>query len=326
MRIVVLDGYTLNPGDLDWSQLEALGDVVVHDRTDPDEAAIVERAAGAQIVLTNKTPLAASTIRRLTALRYIGVLATGYNIVDLDAANERSIPVANIPTYGTDSVAQMTFAHLLNLCHRVADHSNDVRAGRWARSADFCYWLAPQIELSGRTMGIIGFGRIGRRVGEIAHAFGMRVIANDAAPVSPPAWPGFAWRGVDELLGESDVVSLHCPLTPENTGMINAARLRLMKPEAFLINTSRGPLVVDADLAAALRDGVIAGAGIDVLGQEPPSADNPLYDAPNVAITPHISWATEAARARLLAVAVDNVRAFLAGNPANVVNRAGRDA
>ncbi len=326
MRIVVLDGYTLNPGDLSWDGLETIGEVEVHDRTDFTDDAIVEAAGGADVVLTNKTPLSASVIGRLSSLRYIGVLATGFNVVDLEAAKARGMPVTNIPTYGTDSVAQMTFAHLLNLCHHVAEHSDNVRTGGWARSPDFCYWLHAQIELAGRTLGIVGFGRIGRRVGQIANALGMRVIAHDLHRGGEPDWPGFAWREIDELLAESDVVTLHCPLTPGNTGMMNAQRLARMKRSAFLLNMSRGPLVVDADLATALREGVIAGAGIDVLEQEPPAADNPLYDAPNVTITPHIAWATKEARSRLLSTAVENVRAFLDGTPRNVVNGVGSSA
>ena len=320
MNIVVLDGFTLNPGDLDWSPLERLGNVQVYDRTGDDERSIAQRASGAEIVLTNKTPLTAAVIEQLSGLKYIGVLATGYNVIDVDAAASRGIPVTNIPTYGTDSVAQMVFAHLLNLCHHVVEHSQDVRGGGWARSPDFSYWLRPQIELAGKTMGIVGFGRIGRRVGGVAHAFGMRVIAHDVYHGNEPDWPDFAWREIDELLAEADVVSLHCPLTPENTGLIDSEKLGLMKRNAFLLNMSRGPLVVDADLAEALRAGVIAGAGIDVLEQEPPAADNPLYAAPNVTITPHIAWATREARSRLLATAAENIRAFFDGRPVNVVN------
>ena len=320
MKIVVLEGYTLNPGDLDWSPLERLGEVQVYDRTGTDEQLVAQRASGADVVLTNKTPLAARVIAQLADLRYIGILATGFNVVDVEAAASREIPVTNIPTYGTDSVAQMVFAHLLNLCHHVVEHAQDVRDGGWARSPDFSYCLKPQIELVGKTMGIVGFGRIGRRVGELAHAFGMRVVAHDVYHGAEPDWPGFAWSEVDELLAVSDVVSLHCPLTPENTGLIDSTRLARMKPSAFLLNMSRGPLVVDADLAQALRSGVIAGAGIDVLEQEPPAADNPLYAAPNVTITPHIAWATREARSRLMTTAAENVRAFLDGRPQNVVN------
>lgn len=320
MKIVVLDGHTLNPGDLDWSALRELGEVVIHDRTGTDPELIAERAAGAQVVLTNKTPLTAATINSLEALEYIGVLATGFNTVDVDAAGARGIPVTNIPAYGTDSVAQMAFAHILAFCHRVAEHNADVRDGGWAAQTDFCYWLSPQIELVGLTIGIIGFGRIGRRVAEIANAFGMRVIAHDVYQGNPPEWDGFRFVEVDDLLREADVVSLHCPLTPENEGLINAARLALMKPSAYLLNVSRGPLVVDADLAEALTNGTIAGAGLDVLGTEPPAADNPLLGAPNLTITPHIAWATRSARSRLLDTAIANIRASIAGSPKNVVN------
>ncbi len=319
MNIVVLDGYTLNPGDLDWSPLERLGTVTIHDRTGTDQALIVERAKEADAVLTNKTPLSAQTIHALPKLRYIGVMATGYNVVDVASAATRAIPVTNIPTYGTDSVAQMTFAHILTFSNRVVEHSREVVSGAWARSVDFCFWNAPLVELAGKTMGIIGFGRIGRRVGALADAFGMRVVAQDLRRTDAPNWPHFAWRRMDQLLAEADFVSLHCPLTPENTGMIDAGALRAMKRSAFLLNMSRGPLVVDADLADALRNGVIAGAGIDVLEREPPEADNPLYSAPNITITPHIAWATREARSRLLNTAVANVRAFLAGETANRV-------
>ena len=319
MKIVVLDGYTLNPGDLDWSELRSLGEAVIYERTGTDQAAVLERAEGAEIVLTNKTPISGAAIGRLPALRYIGVLATGYNIVDVRAAAARSIPVTNIPIYGTDSVAQMTFAHVLDFCHRVADHSRDVRDGGWSRSRDFCYWKSPLVELAGKTMGIVGFGRIGRRVGESAAAFGMRVMAQDLFHGETPSLPGFAWAELDDLLGVSDFVSLHCPLTAENTGLIDARRLALMKPGAMLLNMSRGPLVVDADLADALKRGIIAGAGIDVLEIEPPRPDNPLFGAPNITITPHIAWATREARARLLDTAIANIRAFMDGKPVNVV-------
>jgi glycerate dehydrogenase len=319
MKIVVLDGHTLNPGDLDWSELEALGEVIVYDRTDADESLITERATDAEIVLTNKTPLSANVIGRLPDLRYIGELATGNNNVDIRAAAARGIPVTNIPTYGTDSVAEMTFAHLFELARRVTAHAADVSTGGWARSVDFCYTLHPQIELAGKTIGIVGFGTIGRRVAEIAHAFRMRVIAHSRSRRDAPDWEGFAWHDIDALLAESDVVSLHCPLTPETEGMINAERLHLMKPTALLINMARGPVVVDADLAAALRDGTIAGAGLDVLDPEPPDLYNPLYSAPNCTITPHIAWATHEARSRLLNTAVDNVKGFLSGSPQNVV-------
>lgn len=318
MKIVVLDGYTLNPGDLSWKGLEAVGTLVVHERT--EAPLVVQRVQGADLVLTNKTPLPAEVLKQLKGLRYIGVLATGYNVVDVKAARELGIPVSNIPTYGTASVAQFAVALLLELCHHVGLHSDAARAGEWSRNKDWCFWHTPLVELSGKTMGIVGFGRIGRDVGKIAAALGMRVIACDAVETNPPAYPGFRWAGLEELLSESDAVSLHCPLFPETEGLINAQRLRLMKPTAFLINNSRGPLIVDQDLADALNDGRLAGAAVDVLSAEPPAGSNPLLTAKNCLVTPHMSWATKEARSRLMDLAVDNVKAFLAGKPQNVVN------
>ena len=317
MKIVVLDGYCLNPGDLSWDALRAFGDVVVYDRTPAAEAEA--RAQGADLVLTNKTPLPADVLARLSALRYIGVLATGYNIVDVEAARAHGITVCNIPTYGTASVAQFVFALLLELCHRVGAHSEAVRAGEWTANADWCFWKSPLVELAGKTMGIAGFGRIGRATGRIADAMGMRVIANDAVESNAPAWEGFRWVGVEELLRESDVVSLHVPLFPETKHMINAKTLGLMKLSAYLINTSRGPLVADQDLADALNAGVIAGAGLDVLSLEPPAAANPLLAARNCVVTPHIAWATREARSRLMDIAVANIADFLGGGPRNVI-------
>lgn len=314
---VVLDGYALNPGDLSWDSLKAIADVTVYDRT--PEADVVARAAEAEIAFTNKTPLSRETLGRLPKLRYIGVLATGYNIVDVAAARERGITVTNIPTYGTASVAQMVFALLLDLCHHVGLHSFLVKEGEWSKNADWCFWRTPLVELSGKTMGIVGFGRIGRQVGQIAHALGMKVVANDSNRTAAPEYEGFRWLGVEELLKESDVVSLHCPLFPETKGLMNADRLRLMKPGAFLINTSRGPLIVEEDLAAALNDGVIAGAAVDVLPVEPPVAGSPLFGAKNCVITPHIAWATKEARARLMDIAVENLAGFLKGNVRNTV-------
>lgn len=319
MNIVVLDGHTLNPGDLDWSGFEKLGELAVHDRIDGGENEVLVAAAGAQIVLTNKTRLPASTIERLPDLQYIGVLATGYDVVDVAAAGQRGIPVTNVPTYGTDSVAQMVFAHLLQHAHHVADHSALVRDGEWSRQPDFCFWSYPLAELVGMTMGVVGFGRIGRRVAALAHAFGMRVIAYDVSTANAPGWDGFRFTSVDELLSESDVVSLNCPLTSENRGLIDRAALQTMKESAILINCSRGPLVVAEDLAAALNAGEIAGAGLDVLPDEPPAADSPLLSARNCTITPHIAWATKSARRRLMATAVENLRGFLEGAPQNVV-------
>jgi glycerate dehydrogenase len=316
MKIVVLDGYTLNPGDLGWDELEKLGSCKVFDRTPPDR--VVARAKDAEIVLTNKTVLDAKILRRLPRLRYIGVLATGYNIVNVQAARERHIPVTNVPIYGTPSVAQMVFAHLLELTQHVAHHAQTVRRGRWSRSADFCYWDFPLIELKGLTMGIVGYGRIGRETGAVARAFGMRVLAVEPAPKPEGREVGFV--SLEALFSRSDVVSLHCPLTRETQGLVNAERLALMKRTAFLINTSRGALVEEQALANALNSGEIAGAGLDVLAVEPPSADNPLLKAKNCFITPHIAWATRAARERLMKTAVENVRVFLAGGRRNVIN------
>ena len=318
MRIVVLDGYCLNPGDLSWDALRACGDLEVFDRTPAAEAP--RRAAGAAIVLTNKTPLSAADLAGLPALRYIGVLATGYDVVDIRAARARGIVVTNIPTYGTDSVAQFVFALLLELCHNVSLHAEAVRAGEWARCPDWSFSKSPLVELAGRTMGIVGFGRIGRRAARIADAMGMAVIAHDAVQESPPSYPGFRWAGLEELLRESDVVTLHAPLLPATRGMINARTLALMKPTAFLINTSRGPLVVSQDLADALNAGRLAGAGLDVLATEPPPPTSPLLTARNCLVTPHMAWATREARSRLMRAAVDNIEAFLAGHPRNVVS------
>jgi glycerate dehydrogenase len=318
-KIVVLDGYTLNPGDLSWAGFEKLASVEVHERTEPSK--IVERARGAEFVLTNKVPLSSDTLNQLPDLRYIGVLATGYNVVDVKAAKERGIPVCNIPTYGTASVAQHAFALLLELCNHVQAHADGVRAGQWTTNKDWCFTLAPMMELAEKTLGVVGFGRIGRQVGEIGHALGMRVIAHDSVQTNAPSFAGFRFAPLDELLQESDAVSLHCPLFPDTQGMINAKTLRLMKPSAFLINTSRGPLIVEQDLADALNEGRLAGAGLDVLSVEPPPATNPLLQARNCLITPHIAWASRESRSRLMDLAVENFAAFLNGTPRNVVNR-----
>ena len=318
MKIVVLDGHALNPGDLSWEGLRAIGELQVFDRTTENE--IVARAHDAEIVLTNKTRVSAETLRQLRGTRYIGVLATGYDPVDVRAARELGINVTNVPTYGTASVAQLTFALLFELCYHVGLHSEATRAGEWSRSEDFSFWKTPLIELAGKTIGIVGMGRIGQRVAELAVAFEMRVVAADEIKRPVPAWPGFQWYEVDELLAHSDVVSLHCPLMPQTQGIINARSLAKMKPSAFLINTSRGPLIVEQALADALNSGRIAGAGLDVLSSEPPAPDNPLLRAKNCIVTPHIAWATKEARTRLLEAAVANLRAFLDGHPINVVN------
>jgi glycerate dehydrogenase len=316
MKIVVLDGHTLNPGDLGWDGLAALGECVVYDRTPP--AQVQERATDAEVVLTNKTALTRDALVRLPRLRYVGVLATGYNVVDLEAARERGIVVTNVPAYSTRSVVQLTFALLLELTLHVGHHAETVREGKWARSADFAYWDFPLIELADRTMGIVGFGRIGRAVAGVAAAFGMQVCAHTPRRLlSPPAEVEFV--ELDALFARSDVVSLHCPLTPQTRGLVNRERLAQMKPTAFLLNTGRGPLVDETALAEALSSGRIAGAGLDVLSVEPPPMDHPLLRAPHCIITPHIGWATRAARERLMAVAVANVQAFLRGTPQNVV-------
>ncbi len=317
MRIVVLDGYALNPGDLSWRELEALGECTVHDRTPPEQ--IAGRARGAGAVLINKVVITRSVLEALPELKYVGVLATGYNVVDTAAARERGVTVTNVPAYGTASVAQMVFAHLLELTHSVGLHAESVRRGDWTRCPDFCYWLRPVVELDGLTMGIVGLGRIGRQTAAIALAFGMRVLAHD---VTAPAggMNGVEMVELDRLFRESDAVSLHCPLTPETERLVDARRLALMKPGAFLINTSRGPLVDERALAEALDAGRIAGAGLDVLSAEPPPAENQLLAARNCNVTPHIAWASRAARGRLLATALENLRNFQAGSPTNVVS------
>ena len=323
MRIVVLDGYTLNPGDLSWERLEALAETCdVYDRTPPDQ--VVPRAEDAEAVLINKVALSRPVLEALPTLEYVGLLATGVDNVDVEAARARGLLVTNVPAYGTRSVAQMTFAHLLNLTQRVAGHARDVRAGQWAEQADFCFWNVPLVELAGKTMGIVGLGRIGRRVAEIARAFGMNVVAyggrNDKADPRTEEMPAAEQVGLEPLFRRSDVVSLHCPLTSETEGLVNAERLAWMKPSAFLINTARGPLVDEEALADALNEGRLGGAGLDVLSEEPPPAQHPLYEAKNCFITPHIAWATHDARARLLDTAAGNVEAYLAGAPQNVVS------
>jgi glycerate dehydrogenase len=318
MKIVVLDSHALNPGDLSWDTLRAIGELQVFDRTADNQ--IVERARDAEIVLTTRTPLPEQILRQLKQTRYIGVLFTGYDVVDTKAARDLKITVTNVPTYATASTAEFTFALLLELCHHIGLHAEATRAGEWSRSTDFTFRKTPLIELAGKTMGIIGLGRIGRRVAEIAMAFEMRVIAADQIRGAVPDWPNFRWHEVDELLTQADVVSLHCPLLPQTRGIINSKSLALMKPSAFLINASRGPLVVEQDVADALNNGRIAGAAVDVLSSEPSSPDNPLLRAKNCIVTPHIAWATREARTRLLNTAIANVRAFLEGHPVNVVD------
>jgi glycerate dehydrogenase len=318
MKIVVLDGYTLAADGNSWDALRALGDVEIHDRSSPGEVA--ERARGAAVLITNKARIPAAVIDNSPGLRFIAVSATGYDCVDVAAASRRGIPVSNVPEYGTDSVAQHTLALLLELCHHVGRHAEAVRDGEWTRSPDFCFWKTPLAELVGKTMGVVGFGRIGRRVGELAHAFGMAVLAHSRSRSEPPVYQPFAWADLDELFSRADVISLHCPLTPETAGLVNRERLRRVRPGAFLINTARGGLVAEPDLAEALNEGRLAGAAVDVVTEEPIRPDNPLLAARNCLVTPHLAWATREARRRLLEATVANVAGFLAGRPTNVVN------
>lgn len=318
MKITVLDGYGMNPGDLSWDRLKALGNVTVYDRTAPKET--IERSAGAEIILTNKTIIDREIIEKLPELKYIGVLATGYNVVDTAAAHEKGIVVTNIPAYSTDSVAQMVFSLLLAITNNVEHYTADNRAGRWSRNADFCYWDSPLTELAGKTFGIVGFGNIGSKVAGIALAFSMKVLALSSKSLD--ALPAGVRKAddLDQLLSESDVLSLHCPLTDSTKHLINASTLAKMKPSAILINTGRGPLVDEKALAEALNCRALRGAGVDVLSCEPPTIDNPLLYARNCYITPHLGWATFEARQRLMDIAVANVANFIKGSPTNVVN------
>ena len=310
MKIVVLDGYGLNPGDLSWKGMEALGELTVYDRTSPSE--LMERSEGAEALITNKTLITAENMEALPDLKYIGVLATGYNVVDIEAAKARGIVVTNIPAYSTSSVAQMVFAHILNITQRVGHYAEENSKGRWTDNADFCYWDTDLVELDGKKMGIVGFGNIGQATARIAQAFGMEVLLYTSREQS--ALPqGMRKVALDELFAESDVISLHCPLTPDTKEMVNAERLKLMKPGAILVNTGRGPLVNEQDLADALNEGRIAAAGLDVLSVEPANADNPLLGAKNCFITPHIAWATKEARTRLMQIAVQNLKSYQEG-------------
>jgi len=318
MKIVVLDGYTLNPGDNSWDEVDTLGDFVCYDRTDNDH--IAERVKEADIVLTNKTPLTAETIEAASNLKYISVLATGFNIVDVKAARKKNIPVSNVPVYGTDSVAQYTFALLLELCHHIGMHDESVKNLEWTRAKDFCFWKAPLIELADKTMGLVGFGRIGQRVGQIANAFGMNVIAYDEYKSDAPDFKPFKWVELKELFSEADVISLHCPQSADNTGFVNKGLISLMKPKAMFVNTARGGLVNEQDLAQALNEGKIAGAAVDVVSTEPIKEDNPLLKAGNCIVTPHIAWATLSARQRLMKTTVENIVSFINEKPVNVVN------
>ena len=317
MKIVVLDGYTENPGDLSWNGLESLGELTVYDRTQPDEIAARIRGAGA--VYVNKVALDRETIFSAPDLKFIGVLATGYNVVDIAAARERGIAVCNIPTYGTAAVGQFAIAMLLEICHHVAHHSDAVHAGRWEQNADWCFWDYPLIELAGKTMGIIGFGRIGQTTGRIARALGMNVIAYDE--YESGAGRALAeYTALDALFARSDVIALHCPLLPSTQGIINRENIAKMKDGGIILNNARGPLIVEQDLADALNSGKVYAAGLDVVSTEPIRGDNPLLKAKNCLITPHISWAPKESRQRLMEIAADNLRRFLEGSPVNVVN------
>jgi len=318
VKIVVLDGRTLNSDPKAWAGLNRFGEVVYHDISEPGE--VLSRSQGADVLVVNKCPIRAAVIEKLPALRFIAVTATGFDCVDVDAARSRGVPVSNVPEYGTDSVAQTTFALLLELCQHVGLHAEAVRAGEWTRQADFSMRKTPLIELANKTMGIVGYGRIGRRVAEIARAFGMKTIAHRPSGKAGSIDGSLPTCGLDELFERADVVSLHCPLTPETRGMVNRERLRRAKPTAFLVNTARGALVVEQDLADALNAGEIAGAAVDVVAQEPITADNPLLTAKNCLITPHNAWATAEARARLLEATIANIAAFAAGAPTHVVN------
>ena len=318
MKIVVLDGYTINPGDLSWDGLNELGNLVVYERTPAGE--IVNRSINAEIILTNKTPLGKNVLDKLPGLKCIGVLATGYNVIDVAEAKKRGIIVTNVPGYASPSVAQMTFALLFELCLHVQRHSDSVMAGKWADSEDFCYWDYPLVELSDKTIGIIGFGNIGRKVAEIAAAFDMNILWYDRFEFNLPQ-KKYKKAELSELLEQSDVISIHCPLTPETEGLINSDNLRKMKKSTFLINTARGPIIVENDLADALNHDIISGAGLDVLSIEPPVYNNPLFEAKNCIITPHISWATKESRCRCMDIAVNNLKSHLRGESVNVVNQ-----
>ncbi|MGX8700379.1 D-2-hydroxyacid dehydrogenase [Caproiciproducens sp.] len=319
MKIVVLDGYTENPGDLSWSGLEKLGLLTVYDRTPANK--VVERIGDADAVYTNKTPITKAVLEACSNVKFIGVLATGYNVVDVKTAEEKKIVVSNIPTYGTDAVAQFAIALLLELCHHIGEHSDCVKKGDWTNNADWCFWNYPLVELAGKTMGILGFGRIGRRTGQIAQALGMKVLAYDSFRDTTMESATCRYAELDELLKESDVIALHCPLFPSTMGIINKDTIAKMKDGVMILNNSRGPLIVEEDLRDALNSGKVAGAAVDVVSTEPIKMDNPLLQAKNIIITPHISWAPKESRQRLMDIAVDNLQKFKDGTPINVVNR-----
>lgn len=320
MKIVILDGHAENPGDLSWEGIGSMGDLTVYERTAEEQ--IEERIGDARAVLTNKTPITEETMRKCPNLEYVGVLATGVNVVDLEAARERGITVTNVPAYSTDSVAQLTMALLLELCHHVGAHSDAVKAGEWSRCPDFCFWNYPLVELAGKKMGIIGFGRIGQAVARLAKAFGMEVLAYGHHGIRGELLEeGMRGVSLEELYAQADVVSLHCPLTEENRGMICLESIEKMKPGVFILNTARGPLINEEDLREGILSKRVGGAAVDVAVREPIPADSPLLTAPNLIITPHIAWAPREARERLMNTAVENLRAYLAGDPVNVVNK-----
>lgn len=322
MKIVVLDGYTLNPGDISWEGLEALGECIVYDRTSlTDVQETIDRIGDAEIVYTNKTPLPKEVFEKCTNIKFVGVLATGYNVVDIAAAKEKGIPVANIPTYGTAAVGQFAIALLLEICHHIGHHSKVVHEGAWEANPDWCFWDYPLIELDGKTMGIIGYGRIGQSTGKIAQALGMKVLAYDSYRNPALECETCQYADLDEVLSQSDVIALHCPLFPDTEKIINKNTIAKMKDGVIILNNSRGPLIEEQDLADALNSGKVAAAGLDVVSTEPIKHDNPLLTAKNCLITPHISWAPKESRQRLMDIAVDNLKAYVEGNPQNIVNK-----
>jgi len=320
MKIVVLDGYTLNPGDLSWEGLEKFGDLTVYDRTEKVTSEITRAIGSSEVIFTNKTPLSKEVLELIPSVKYIGVLATGFNVVDIVAAKRFGITVTNIPTYGTTAVAQFTFALILELCHHVGDHSHAVKNGEWSKCPDFCFWNTPLIELAGKTLGIIGFGRIGQATAKVAMAFGMKVLYHDVTKISGIDGVQCQYADLDDLFARSDIISLHCPLFDSTKGIINKANISKMKTGAMIINTSRGPLVVEKDLTEALNSGKLAGAALDVVSMEPIEMENELFRAKNCLITPHIAWAPKESRLRLMNTAVENLNAYLKGTPQNVVN------
>ncbi|MEX2428831.1 MAG: D-2-hydroxyacid dehydrogenase [Bacteroidales bacterium] len=321
MKIVVLDGYTLNPGDLSWEGIEKFGNLTVHDRVDFVPEKVIEAIGDAEIIFTNKTPVPKSVLINTPSVKYIGVLATGFNVVDTEAAREQGIIVTNVPTYGTTAVAQYTIAMLLELCHHIGEHSRAVKNGDWTRGSDFCFWNYPLVELADKTLGIIGFGRIGQATAKIAQAFGLNILAYDNYENPELENAACKYVPLDELLAKSDIISLHCPLFDSTKGIIDKNNIAKMKNGVMIINTSRGPLIVEEDLRQALESGKVAGAAVDVVSSEPISSDNPLLKAKNCIITPHIAWAPKESRARLMNTAIENLQAFINGNPINVVNK-----